>query len=138
MIIKFSQIHVPQCQVSDLCFQGLSLKDKTKKQCLNWYYHLNHIHIIATLYNCQSCLIPLTYCQRYILGDKFMFPISKYSIVKLITHIVTLLSLSERGSLWESRMLMMRKLNSYTICLWWTNNQTAWVQCRNLSFVILF
>jgi hypothetical protein len=34
-IIKFSEIHVAQCQVSDLCFQGLCLKDKTRKQCLN-------------------------------------------------------------------------------------------------------
>ena len=74
---------------------------------------MNHIHIIATLYNCQSCLIPLTYCQRYILGDKYIFLISKYSIVKLIIHIVILPSLSERGSLRESRMLLTRNLNSY-------------------------
>ena len=67
-----------------------------------------------------------------------MFLISKYPIVKLITHIVALLSLSERGSLWESRMFLRRNLNSYTIYLWWANSQTVWMQCGNLSFVILF
>ena len=51
--------------------------------------------------------------KKYTLGDKHIFLISKYSIVKLIIHIVILLSLSERGSLRESRMLLRRNLNSY-------------------------
>ena len=97
-------------------------------QLLCWIANLVSYHSHIAIY-----ILP-----RYIFRDKYMFPISKCSIVKQITHIITLLSFSEWGSLWESGMLLKRNLNSYTICPWWTNSQIAWMQCGNLSFAILF
>ena len=106
MIIKFSKIHEPQCQVSDLCLQGIPRREKTRKQCLiRYYYLLATLHLLCRPGNLFR-LIPLTYCRRY------------------------------SGSLWESKMLG-RNLNPYTTCCWWTKSQTVWMQCVNLSFILL-
>lgn len=99
------------------------------------------IWIIATLQLlCKPAdlfsLITHTHTDR--VGDKFMFLIGKYIIVKLITHILTLLSLSERDSLWESRMFLKRKLNSYTICLWWTKKSNCMNDAMWKCFICYF